>query len=96
MVQAMEAWFFADRAALAKFYGPDFRLNALCGNEQDVEAIQKGDLMQSLLAATRATKTKGEYHKARHAFEILATLEPDKVANGSNHAAKFNVFLRSL
>jgi len=96
MVQAMEAWFFADRAALVAFYGPGFRLNALRGHERDVEAIPKGDLTPSLLTATNACKTKGVYHKTRHAFEILASLEPEKVGKGSPHAAALNAFLRNL
>lgn len=96
MVQAMEAWFFADRAALAAFYGPDFRAKALRGDERDVEATYKDDLISRLVAATRATRAKGEYHKTRHAFEILASLEPNKVSEGSPYAAKFNAFLRSL
>ena len=36
-----------------------------------LEAVTKEDVLRSLKEATRATKTKGEYHKTRHAPEIL-------------------------
>ncbi len=93
MVQAMEAWFLADRTALASFYGSGFQLNALRGSQNDVEAILKNDLVTTLMDASRATKTKGPYHKTKHAFELLGRIDPAKVGNGSPHAAALNEFL---
>lgn len=93
MVQAMEAWFFADRSALATFYGTGFRPNALCGSENDIEAIPKEDLVSSLVDASRATKTKGPYNKTKHAFKLLALIEPTKVGNASPHAAALHALL---
>jgi hypothetical protein len=96
MVQAMEAWFFADRKALADYYGPGFRSNALRGNENDIEAIRKDDLVPSLVSASRATETKGSYDKAKHAFDPLTLIDPNKVGNASPRAAALNAFLRRL
>jgi hypothetical protein len=96
MVQAMEAWFLADRKVLAIYYGADFRSNNLPGDERHIEAIRKGDLERSLVDATRVTKTKGRYHKTRHAFDLLAEIDPGKVEAGSPHAKSFHCFLRSL
>jgi hypothetical protein len=96
MVQAMEAWFMADRSALAEYYGEGFRVRALPSDELHIESIPKDDLEPALVNATRATKTKGEYHKTRHAFALLVAIDPDKVELGSPHAAAFNDFLRSL
>jgi len=49
-----------------------------------------------LINATRATRTKGTYHKTNHAFEILGRIDPSKVEAGSPHAKSFHDFLRSL
>jgi hypothetical protein len=96
MVQAMEAWFMADRNALAEYYGEGFKLRALPFDELHIESIPKNDLEPALVNATRATKTKGEYHKTRHAFALLVAIDPTKVERGSPHAEAFNNFLRTL
>jgi hypothetical protein len=96
MVQAMEAWFLADREALAAFYGGGFLANSLPGSATNVEAILKEDLEPRLKRASAPAKTKGEYHKVRHGFALLALIDPAKVENGSSHAEQFNDFLRSL
>jgi len=96
MVQAMEAWFLADRTALAAYYGTEFRANGLPGDERHIEAIPKDDLEPSLVNASRNTKTKGQYHKTRHAFTLLAEIDPRKVEAGSPYAAEFHAFLRTL
>lgn len=95
MVQAMEAWFLADRDALATYYGHGFRRNALPGDNLHIEAIPKHDLVPSLENASRDTRTKGQYHKTRHGFALLARIAPDRVEAGSPHAASFHAFLRS-
>jgi Domain of unknown function (DUF4276) len=94
MVQAMEAWFLADRSALVAYYGQGFRPTALPGDELNVEAIRKDDLVPSLVNASRGT-AKGQYHKTRHGFALLARIAPSKVEAGSPHAAAFHRFLRS-
>ena len=83
MVQAMEAWFVADKSALGRFYGQGFNEAALPKNP-DVEEISKDDLNGSLNKATKNTKA-GEYHKTKHAFKILALLEPCAVHKAAPH-----------
>ena len=95
MVQVMESWFLADREALANFYQQGFRPNALPGNPRQIEHIPKKNVEDGLDRATRAT-TRGRYHKGRHSFEILASLDPPKVANASPHAKRFIQALLSL
>jgi hypothetical protein len=95
MVQAMEAWFLADRQALATYYGSGFRLNALPGDELHVEIIAKTDLESSLKNATKNTQ-KGEYHKTRHAFALLELIRPEQVEQSSKHAGDLHTFLRAL
>jgi hypothetical protein len=50
----------------------------------DVEEIGKIMLLSALKDATRNT-SKGEYHKTRHSFKILQTLDPSKVRNAAPH-----------
>jgi hypothetical protein len=88
MVQCMEAWFLADRAALEDFFGQGFVATALPG-EQNIERISKQVVLDSLSRATQSTKTKGSYAKARHSFDILKRLDWSKVVAASSHAQKF-------
>jgi len=85
MVQCMEAWFLADKDALSGYFGQGFRQNAF-PERTDIEAIPKPDLMEQLKQATRDTKTKGEYRKRAHSFQILGMISPELVRRASPHA----------
>jgi hypothetical protein len=84
MVQAMEAWFFADPEMLATFYGQRFLSNSL-PRRQNIEEIPKTDLVPALEHASRNT-TKGTYHKTQHGFAILKSIRPVKIRNRSAYA----------
>ena len=86
MVQCMESWFLADMDALAAFFGDGFNRGAL-PPRPDVENVSKRDLERGLRRATRPS-SKGEYHKGRHSFEILATVDPERVVAASPHAKR--------
>lgn len=77
MVQAMEAWLVADREKLREYYGQSFHENALPKNP-NVEQIDKDALIQALKHATRDS-TKREYHKTKHAPEILERIRSSEV-----------------
>ncbi len=77
MVQAMETWLVADRDALARYYGQNFRRNAL-PNRQNLEEENKADIANALEQATRHTQ-KGKYHKIRHASDLLKSTDPQTV-----------------
>ena len=95
MVQCMEAWFLADRAALVNYYGQDFRESALPGNP-NIEAVSKVDVLNGLERATKDTN-KGSYHKTKHGFPILECIDPNAVRERSDHAdALFRVLLTKL
>jgi hypothetical protein len=87
MVQCMEAWFLADGEALEGYFAQGFRRNAL-PNRTDVENIPKPDIFTALKRATCDCVPKGEYQKGVHSFEVLATLDPDKVAQASPYARR--------
>lgn len=77
MVQLMEAWFLADRQALATFYGQGFNANGL-PNNPNIEDIPKRDVENGLHAATRRSR-KGTYHKGNHAPDLLGNLNSTAV-----------------
>ena len=85
MVQCMEAWFLADKSALARYFGEGFNENSL-PRRADVEGVSKGDIARGLEMATRQCKRKGAYDKSRHSFAILAELDAKRVATGSPRA----------
>ena len=87
MVQCMEAWFLADKATLANFFGDGFNLNALPANTS-IEQISKQDVLKGLENATWGCEKKGVYGKGQHSFKILAKLSPDKVIGSSPHAER--------
>lgn len=81
MVQTMESWFIADKLALRQYYGQKFQESAI-PNTRNVEEIDKERLESALQAATRNT-SKGEYHKTRHASQLLALLNISTVRQAS-------------
>ncbi len=92
MVQVMESWFLADRAALDEVYGQGFQASALPRNPT-IEDIPKRDVLTSLERAASRT-TKGRYSKGAHSFEILASIDPEKVEQASPFAKRFLDALR--
>jgi hypothetical protein len=87
MVQAMEAWFHADKAKVQEYFGQGFRLASL-KSRTDIENIPKADLYDGMQMATRDCPKKGEYSKGQHSFEILALIDPAKVRTASPHAER--------
>ena len=96
MVQCMESWFLADKEFLAEFYGQGFSLHSLPQRE-NIEEISKGDVKKGLDNASKNT-SKGLYHKTRHAFDILASINPVKLDDikVSRHAFRLFSRLRQL
>lgn len=94
MAQVMEAWFIADREALASYYGNGFTAGSI-PRRANVELVSKDDVYDELRRASRNTKTKGEYHKTRHGFDLLRVIDPAKVRRGSAHAERLFVLMES-
>jgi hypothetical protein len=94
MVQVMEAWFLADRRTLVDYYGQGFLAGSLPG-QANIELISKADVFSALQRASRNTRTKGEYHKTRHGFDLLELIDPSLVRAASVHAERLlTVLLR--
>lgn len=88
MVEMMESWFHADKAALQGFYGPNFKADALKQNPK-VEEISKDDLKHGLANATRSSP-KGNYfdNKTSHGPKLLALLSPALVQQAAPNCKK--------
>lgn len=93
MVQCMEAWFLADREALAGFYGQGFVAGALPG-WPDIEQAPKPSLVPALERASRLTP-KGKYDKGKHGFALLAQIDVEQVKARSERARRlFDTLIR--
>jgi hypothetical protein len=93
MVQVMESWFLADRQALASYYGQGFTAGSLPG-QPNIELISKQDVFNALKRASKNTKTKGEYHKTKHGFDLLELVDPVLVRAASAHADRLLTVLQ--
>jgi hypothetical protein len=93
MVQCMEAWFLADRQALAEFYEQGFLAGSLPG-QRNIEQIPKQYLLPALKHASKPTD-KGPYDKTRHAFALLARIDPQRLRAASRYAGRlFDVLIQ--
>ncbi len=96
MVECMENWFIADAKALENFYKNDDFLPKNIPARKDVEHIGKDEVFTALEAATARCKRKGQYHKGRHSWKLLALLDPETISKKSPHAKRFFDFLKEL
>ena len=95
MVQTMETWIVADRAALKGYYGRSFRENVL-PRRQNLEEVGKNDVAEGLRSATVGTQ-KGAYHKIRHARHLLQLIDPMTVRERCRHCGRlFETLLRLI
>jgi hypothetical protein len=94
MVQLMEAWFLADTAKVAEYYG--IEEETLRGNPS-VEQIPKDDVLDRLDAASR-NSNKGTYrrHKAKHGRDLLCLIRLHFVKERSKHCQRLCDKLESL
>lgn len=86
MVRTMETWLVADVRALSSYYGRYFNGGSL-PKHQDLERVPKQAINAGLTRATRKTQ-KGEYHKIRHASDLLALVDTDEVKKRCRHSKR--------
>jgi hypothetical protein len=96
MVECMEAWLVADRANLSTYFGQGFADKALPAKTAKLERLRKEDLYRALAAATRQAKSKGEYGRGKHSFELLGGVDPVKLRAASSWAERFFAALEAL
>lgn len=90
MAPVMEAWFLADRKALAAYFGQGFNGSLLPPDTRDVERLAKGEIYRALEKATAACKVKAKatYKKGDHSFKILASIDSTEVTKRSPWARR--------
>ncbi len=94
MVQCMEHWLVADRAALSEYFGQDFQSAQLPAEGRPIEDIRKTDLLRALANASKHCKTKESYSKSKHSFDLLERIDPNKVMTASPWACRLVVQLK--
>jgi len=77
MIQCMESWFVADRAALQRFFHNCWRDNAL-PQWANPESVPKQGLLQALENAT-ADCGRRKYSKGEAGFKLLKEIDPELV-----------------
>lgn len=93
MVVVMESWLLSDRETLKKYYGKNFKENALPNEAVSIETLTKDQIYKSLEQATQGTQ-KGKYSKGGHSFDLLEKIDPQKVIEKSPWAKRFIECLR--
>ncbi len=91
MVQAIEAWLFADLEALEGYYKQGFQAGSL-PKRRHVEEVPKSQHIPALEAATRHSQ-KGLYHKTRHLPDLLGEIDVAKVRERAWHCDRIFVTL---
>lgn len=86
MVQTMETWIVADPNTLRSYYGADFKAARL-PSRTNLEEEPKEQLQRRLRDATKGAQ-KGEYHKIRHAKDLLELIDPDVVQERCPHCKR--------
>lgn len=89
MVQCMEYWLIAHHERLETFFGQGFQRKVLPAAAKGIESIAKTVVCSAIQAATKSSRTKGQYGKANHSFELLAQIDPAKVQDASPWARRF-------
>ena len=83
MVQVMETWLLADREALRRYFGAEFRENAIRPWPQ-LEEVSKATVLDALERATVACSKR--YAKGSVSYELLARIDPDRIEQACPHA----------
>lgn len=86
MVRNMEYMLVSDPGALKGYYGTGFNAKNL-PKATDIESVDERRVEDGLQMATRRSE-KGRYHKGRHSFQLLARVDPEKVASRSKWAKR--------
>jgi hypothetical protein len=93
MVQVMETWFIADREAMERFFGANFRSGAIPAWPK-LEEVPKQAIYEAIEKATADCGPR-KYATGRLSFDLLATVSPAKVEDASPHAKELFERLRN-
>lgn len=91
MIQSMETWLLADLTTLSNYFGPNFKRDKIPA-WTELEAVPK-DTLLDILRKSSAACIGRQYSKGRVSFELLARINPTRVAEQCPAARKFLDFL---
>lgn len=91
MVQVMETWLLADLEALQTYFGKNFKLNKIPA-WTDLESVGKTVVFEALDKATAECGQKC-YLKGKVSFEILGSIDPQRVTAKCPNSKRFLDFL---
>jgi hypothetical protein len=94
MICCMETWFVADRGALARFFGQEWRENAL-PLWPALENVTKEQVIAALERATAGCSRK-RYAKGKPSFDLLEVIDPATVQKHCPAAQRLLDRLRRL
>ena len=80
MIPEMESWFISQPDVLDCFYGLDNNKKRISSKIPQRKASEIEHPDELLMRITKSTK-KGEYHKVKHAIELLQLLDANRLAN---------------
>ena len=92
MVQAMEAWFIADRQALTRYFGRDFNTNAL-PSPQSAESTSPNELVAAIRNGLRRGSRRRDYDKVSDGLKLLQSIDEDTVSQRCPHFKRLMTFL---
>lgn len=95
MVQVMETWLVADRAAFEKVFRGQGVLPRHLPVRDDLENISKSDIYRALERATRGS-FQGSYGKGTHSWKLLAAADPLIVERRCSSAERLFDYLRKV
>ncbi len=78
MIQEMESWFLSQPDILDKFYGLDNCKKSISDRIKKTKAAEIEHPDEELMRITKTTR-KGEYHKIKHAVELLKLLDANRL-----------------
>jgi Domain of unknown function (DUF4276) len=80
MATTIETWISCDPEALARYFGSTFNASKLVVTVP-IESAEKETVLAKLKAATEGGKNGGYSKTPKHVAELLALLQPTKIAN---------------
>jgi hypothetical protein len=87
MVVCMETWLIADSKAFAEYFGKHVKEDKLPAT--NIEKRSMSDVITAMASATVTSKPKGKYGKSRDSFKLLSQIDPAKLTDRCEWAARF-------
>lgn len=95
MATCMESWIMADPEAIISFFGPRTLSNSLLPIS-DLEKRHREEVQETLEHATSYCGRVRAYRKGKRAFQLLETLDPNKLRENMGHFNRLITMLEQI